>query len=69
MGTRYYKVTGTVCVDLEEVLDWLEMQGADLGEDPDEYEPTDNEWKGCALDLFENDEISWLESDLEPEKR
>lgn len=64
--TRYFRVEGKVYVDREDVIDWL---NEDLSEDDEldyEYQPTDEEWRDYALEMFENDEIAWSESDLIP---
>lgn len=68
--TRYFRVEGKVFLDRDDVIAWL---NEDLGLDEDEgldedYQPTDDEWMACALELFENDEICWIESDLIPDK-
>lgn len=64
--TRYFRVEGKVYVDREDVIDWL---NEDLPEDDEldyDYQPTDEEWRDYALEMFENDEIAWSESDLIP---
>lgn len=64
--TRYFRVEGKVYVDREDVIDWL---NEDLSEDDKldyDYQPTDEEWRDYALEMFENDEIAWSESDLIP---
>lgn len=64
--TRYFRVEGKVYVDREDVIDWL---NEDLSEDDEldyDYQPTDEEWRDYALEMFENDEITWSESDLIP---
>lgn len=64
--TRYFRVEGMVYIDRDDVIDWL---NEDLSEDDEldyDYEPTDEEWRDCALEKFENDEIAWSESDLIP---
>lgn len=64
--TRYFRVEGKVYVDREDVIDWL---NEDLSEDDEldcDYQPTDEEWRDYALEMFENDEIAWSESDLIP---
>ncbi len=64
--TRYFRVEGKVYVDREDVIDWL---NEDLSEDDEldyDYQPTDEEWRDYALEMFENDEIAWNESDLIP---
>lgn len=63
---RYFRVEGKVYVDREDVIDWL---NEDLSEDDEldyDYQPTDEEWRDYALEMFENDEIAWSESDLIP---
>lgn len=64
--TRYFRVEGKVYIDREDVIDWL---NEDLSEDDEldyDYQPTDEEWRDYALEMFENDEIAWSESDLIP---
>lgn len=64
MNERQFKVSGTVSVDRDEVLDYLRYSyDSDID---DNYEPTDAEWEECAYDLFENDKIEWCDSELTP---
>ena len=67
--TRYFNVTGKVCLDRDDVLAWLNTFLAEGEELDDDYQPTDDERMACALEMFENDEICWSESDLIPDKR
>ena len=64
--TRYFRVEGEIYLDRDDVIDWLNMNLDENEELDDDYQPTDDEWLACALELFENDEISWSESDLIP---
>ena len=63
---RSFRVEGEVYLDREEVIDWLNESLPAEDELSYDYEPTDNEWRSCALEKFENDEIRWSESDLIP---
>lgn len=67
--TRYFRVEGKVYLDRDDVLAWLGMNltEAEAEELGDDYQPTDDEWMACALEMFENDEICWSESDLIPD--
>ena len=61
MEEREFEVSGKVWVNWDDVCAFLNI-------DPDEpeREPTDDEWLKCAYHLFENDEIYWSESSLDP---
>lgn len=61
---RYFSVEGTVYVEREDVIDWLNENRAEEDELDYDYQPTSEEWRSCALEKFENDEISWSESNL-----
>lgn len=64
--TRYFRVEGMVYVDREDVIDWLNEHLSEDDELDYDYQPTDEEWRACALEQFENDEIGWSESNLIP---
>ena len=64
--TRYFRVEGKVYVDREDVIDWLNEGLSEDDELDYDYQPTDEEWRDYALEMFENDEIAWSESDLIP---
>lgn len=64
--TRYFRVEGKVYVDREDVIDWLNEYLSEDDELDYDYQPTDEEWRDYALEMFENDEIAWSESDLIP---
>ena len=66
--TRYFRVTGKVYLDRDDVLAWLTEDLEEDEELDEDYQPTDDEWLGCALEMFENDEICWSESDLIPDE-
>ena len=66
--TRYFRVEGTVFLDRDDVIAWLNVDLEGGEELDDDYQPTDDEWMDCALEMFENDEICWSESDLIPDK-
>ena len=63
---RSFRVDGEVYLDREEVIDWLNESRSAEDELDYDYMPTDDEWRDCALEKFENDEIRWSESDLTP---
>lgn len=63
--TRYFRVEGKVYVDREDVIDWLNLYRPE-DELYYDYQPTDEEWRACAMVQFENDEIGWSESNLFP---
>ena len=65
--TRYFCVTGKVYLDRDDVLAWLGTYMAEDDELAEDYQPTDDEWLGCAQELFEDDEIRWSESSLIPD--
>lgn len=61
MEEREFEVSGKVWVSWDDVCAFC-----DIDPDEPEREPTDAEWLKCAYELFENDEIYWSESSLEP---
>lgn len=61
MEERDFHVSGTVSVSWDDVCEFC-----GIDQDDPERQPTDSEWLACAYKLFEEDEIYWCESSLEP---
>lgn len=55
---RVYKITGTVRVSKDEVLDYFDI-------DDEDYEPTDDEWYEVAYKAFLNDDVEYDSPTLE----
>lgn len=55
---RVYKITGTVRVSKDEVLDYFDIEDED-------YEPTDDEWYEVAHEAFLNDDAEYDRLELD----
>ena len=49
---RYFSVEGTVYVEREDVIDWLNENRPEEDELDYDYQPTSEEWRSCALEFF-----------------
>lgn len=58
ISMRVYKITGTVRVSKDEVLDYFDI-------DDEDYEPTDDEWHKVAYVVFLNDDAEYDSLTLE----
>ena len=58
ISMRVYKITGTVRVSKDEVLDYFDI-------DDEDYEPTDDEWHKVAYEAFLNDDAEYDSLTLE----
>lgn len=56
---REFKISGKFTIDTDDVRAYLNA-------DTDDYVPSDSEWEDCAREMFENDDIAWDESSVNP---
>ena len=67
--TRYFRATGKVYLDRDDVIAWLNTYRDKDKELDDDYQPTDVEWLACAMVMSDRGMICWSEINLAPDKR